>query len=218
MTRTAWIAGATGMVGSHLVNALLEDTTFERVVTVGRRPIQTSHSKLSQVTVDFSNLQSNTLPEATDAFCTLGTTIKKAGSEEAFRAVDFDAVLQVARAARDRGVQNFYVVTALGADQKSMSFYNRVKGEIEEALRALQFQSLSIVRPSLLLGERSESRPGERVAIVLSKALAPLLKPFGSRPIEGSTVALALRSIAKNPVVGTRVYLSGELHGLAKHV
>ncbi|MFO0602790.1 MAG: NAD(P)H-binding protein [Polyangiales bacterium] len=214
MTRSAWIAGATGMVGSHLVDALLEGTAFDAVVTLGRRPLDRSHPKLTQATVDFAAIDPASLPPVTDAFCALGTTIKKAGSREAFRAVDHDAVLAFARAAKARGASRFYVVTALGADAGSLVFYNRVKGETEEALRAMGFEALAIARPSLLVGERAESRPGERLAIALTGALKPLLKPFASRPIEGAVVARALRAIADAPPSGARVYLSGELQTL----
>jgi len=214
MTRSAWIAGATGMVGSLLVDALLEGSTFDAVVTLGRRPLDRSHPKLTQATVDFAALDPASLPPVTDAFCALGTTIKKAGGREAFRAVDHDAVLAFARAARARGASRFYVVTALGADAGSLVFYNRVKGEVEEALRAMGFEALAIARPSLLVGERAESRPGERLAIALTSALKPLLKPFASRPIEGAVVARALRAIADAPPTGARVYLSGELQAL----
>ena len=214
MTRSAWIAGATGMVGSHLVDALLDGPTFDAVVTLGRRPLDRSHPKLTQATVDFAALDPAKLPPVTDAFCALGTTIKKAGSREAFRAVDHDAVLAFARAAKARGASRFYVVTALGADAGSLVFYNRVKGEVEEALRAMGFEGLAIARPSLLVGERAESRPGERLALAVTGALKPLLKPFASRPIDGAVVAKALRAIADAPPSGARVYLSGELQAL----
>ncbi len=213
--RTACIAGATGLVGSALVDVLLEGTTFESVVTVGRRPIERAHPKLSQVTVDFAKLDATALPPVTDAFCALGTTIKKAGSKEAFRAVDHDAVLSFARAAKERGATRFYVVTALGADAHSWVFYNRVKGEVEAALTAMGFASLAIARPSLLTGDRAEHRAGERFAQAMTSALAPIVKHFDSRPIEGRTVALALRAIAENPPEGARVYLSAELHKIA---
>lgn len=214
-TRIACIAGATGLVGGHLVDALLEDALFKGVVTVGRRPLDRAHPKLTQRTVDFAAVDPSALAGVTDAFCALGTTIKKAGSREAFRAVDFDAVVAFAGAAKAAGATRFYVVTALGADAGSWVFYNRVKGEVEASLRSLGFASLAIARPSLLVGERTENRAGERVALAVTNALAPLLKPFASRPIEGRTVALALRAIAHAPPDGARVYLSGELHTLA---
>lgn len=214
-TRIACIAGATGMVGAHLVDALLEDPGFATVVTVGRRPLDRAHGKLTQRTVDFAALDPSALAGVTDAFCALGTTIARAGSREAFRAVDLDAVVRFATAAKSAGATRFYVVTALGADAASWTFYNRVKGEVEARLRALGFASLAIVRPSLLVGERAEQRTAERAALAITGALAPLLKPFAARPIEGRTVARALRAIAHAPPDGARVYLSGELHALA---
>lgn len=213
--RTAWIAGATGLVGAHLADLLVDDALFESVVTVGRRPLDRAHAKLSHRVVDFAALDADALPPVTDAFCALGTTIKKAGSKEAFRAVDFDAVLAFAKAAKHRGATRFYVVTALGADARSWVFYNRVKGEIEAALGALGFASLAVVRPSLLTGERAEHRAGERLAQQVTALFAPVVKHFDARPIEGRTVALALKALAHAPPQGARVYLSGELHALA---
>jgi uncharacterized protein YbjT (DUF2867 family) len=166
--------------------------------------------------VDIARLEEESLPAAEDAFCCLGTTIKKAGSQEAFRAVDHDAVLAFARAAKRAGVRRFLVVTALGADARSSVFYNRVKGEAEQALQALGFESLVILRPSLLLGDRAESRPGERAAIVASRVLGPLLRPFGSRPIEARTVARAMTALAQAAPQGVRVALSGELQELGR--
>jgi uncharacterized protein YbjT (DUF2867 family) len=214
--RIAAIAGATGMVGSALVEALLEDDLFARVVTVARRSIARTHEKLEQVTVDFAALDASKIPKLTDAFCALGTTIHKAGSQAAFRAVDHDAVMTFARAAKERGATRFYLVSALGADVRAMTFYNRVKGEAEADVRALGFATTVIVQPSLLLGDRTESRPAERAGIVISRMFAPLLKPFASRPIEGRTVALALRTIARDPPLGVRVYSSGALHALGE--
>jgi uncharacterized protein YbjT (DUF2867 family) len=184
------------------------------VCSLGRRPLPRQHPKLTQRTVDFARLESEALPSAEDAFCCLGTTIKKAGSQEAFRAVDHDAVLAFAKAARKAGARRFLLVSALGANPSSRVFYNRVKGETEEDLKAVGFESLIILRPSLLLGDRAESRPGEHAAIVVSKVLGPLLRPFSGRPIEARTVARAMLALARDAANGTRVALSGELHGL----
>jgi len=215
-TRTALVAGASGLVGGLLLDTLLESPLYREVCSLGRRPVSKQHPRLTQRTVDFARLEAEALPASDDAFCCLGTTIKKAGSQEAFRAVDHDAVLAFAKAARKSGARRFLVVTALGADSRSRVFYNRVKGEAEEALKGVGFETLVILRPSLLLGDRAESRPGERAAIVVSRALGPLLRPFGGRPIEARTVARAMLSLARDATAGTRVALSGELQELGR--
>ncbi len=213
-TRNALVAGASGLVGGLLLDALLESPLYREVCSLGRRPLPRQHPKLTQRTVDFTRLDSEALPPADDAFCCLGTTIKKAGSQEAFRAVDHDAVLAFAQAARKAGARRFLLVSALGADPRSRIFYNRVKGETEKDLEAVSFESLIILRPSLLLGDRAESRPGEHAAIVVSKVFGPLLRPFSGRPIEARTVARAMLALARDAAAGTRVALSGELHRL----
>jgi uncharacterized protein YbjT (DUF2867 family) len=215
-TRNALVAGASGLVGGFLLDALLESSLYRGVCSLGRRSLPKQHPKLTQRAVDFAQLESEALPAADDAFCGLGTTIKKAGSQESFRAVDHDAVLAFAKAARKAGVRRFLVVTALGADPRSRVFYNRVKGETEEDLKGIGFESLNILRPSLLLGHRAESRPGERAAIVVTKALGPLLRPFSGRPIEARTVARAMLTLARDAASGTRVVPSGELQELGK--
>jgi uncharacterized protein YbjT (DUF2867 family) len=215
-THTALVAGASGLVGSFLLDGLLESPRYRQVISLGRRALPKEHPKLVQRNVDFARLEEESLPSAEEAFCCLGTTLKKAGSQEAFRAVDHDAVLAFARASKRAGVRRFLVVTALGADARSRVFYNRVKGEAEQALQALGFESLVILRPSLLLGERAESRPGEHAAIVASRLLAPLLRPFGGRPIEARTVARAMAALAHDAPKGVRVALSGELQELGR--
>jgi uncharacterized protein YbjT (DUF2867 family) len=145
-----------------------------------------------------------------------GTNARGNERTAAFRAVDHDAVLAFASAAKKAGVQRFLVVTALGSDARSRVFYNRVKGETEEALKAMGFESLVILQPSLLLGERAESRPGERAAIIASRVLAPLLRPLASRPIEARTVARAMVALAHAAPKGVRVAPSGELRQLGR--
>ena len=165
--------------------------------------------------LDFAALPA--LPRAVEAYCCLGTTIKAAGSQAAFRAVDFDAVLAFARAAQSAGVQRFAVVSALGASPRSPGFYNRVKGEMEEALAGLGFASLVIARPSLLAGDRSAlgqpARPGERLALALTAPLAPLI-PKTWRPIAAATVARALRRALADGRPGVRIVESAELQDL----
>lgn len=212
--KTVWLAGASGLVGSELLTALLAEPELERLVSFGRRTLERSAPKLEQRRVDFAAFDAEDAPRPELALCTLGTTIGKAGSQAAFRAVDHDAVLAFAAAAKAASARVFIVVTALGADEASRIFYNRVKGETERDLRALGFAALAILRPSLLLGDRQESRPSERVAIVVSRWLAPVLKPLASRPIEAAVVARAALAIAHDPPRGARVYLSGELQRL----
>lgn len=209
--KTAWVAGASGLVGGHALDALLEDARWGAVVSFGRRTIDREHPRLTQRAVDFAAMEVSGAPRPDAALCCLGTTIKKAGSEAAFRAVDHDAVVAFARAAKGAGSEVFAVVTAHGADAGSMIFYNRVKGEVERDLRGLGFASLAILHPSLLLGDRAESRPAERVMISLSRLAAPLLKPFAARPVEARAVGRALVRVAAEPPSGVRVYPNDEI-------
>jgi uncharacterized protein YbjT (DUF2867 family) len=214
MGKTAWIAGASGLVGGHALEALLGDERIERVVSFGRRELEKSHAKLEQRRIDFAAFDAGDAPAPSVAVCALGTTIKKAGSQGAFRAIDHDAVLAFARAAKERGASAFVVVTALGADPSASVFYNRVKGEVEAALAELGFESLVILQPSLLLGDRQESRTGEHIAIVASRLLAPLLEPLRSRPIEARVVGRAAARLALEARPGTQRIHSGDLHAL----
>lgn len=210
MNKTVWVAGATGLVGRETVRALLADPAFVRIVVWTRRPSGLSDPRLDERIVDFEQLEAAFAHSLTDAaVCCLGTTIKTAGSKERFRRVDYEYVLAFARAAKRAGAKHFVVVTALGANPRSALFYNRVKGELEQALEALPFESLSIVRPSLLLGERAELRMGERLFTPLSRIL-----PRRYRGIEARTVARAIVKLLGEPGQGRRVVPSEELQTL----
>lgn len=208
---TVWLAGASGLVGSFTLDALLDDSHWSTVVSLGRRTLDRAHPKLDQRTVRFDSLETRDFPTPTVAVCALGTTMKTAGSESAFRAVDHDAVLSFARAALTAGARRLVVVTAHGAAAESMVFYNRVKAETERDLQNLGFASLAIVRPSLLLGDRSDPRPLERATIQLSRLFQPLLKHFDTRPIEARTVGRALAHLARTPTEGTKIYPNAEI-------
>jgi len=175
-TRSAVVLGASGLVGGELLDRLLGAPEWGRVVAVGRRALAREHPKLAQRVVDFERLA-----EAADAFavddvfCCLGTTIRQAGSQAAFRRVDHDYPLEAARLALNRGAEQYLLVSAIGADAGARVFYNRVKGEVERDVAALALPRVVIVRPSLLLGERAEFRLGERVAAVGMRVAAPLL-------------------------------------------
>jgi uncharacterized protein YbjT (DUF2867 family) len=169
------LVGATGLVGGAVLRQAQSDTRVDRIVAPTRRELP-PHPKLENPLVDFEHLPADALWWAVDSvICTLGTTIRKAGSQEAFRRVDYDYPLAVARLARQHGAQAFALNSATGADPGSRFFYNRVKGEVEEALRAVEFPSLTIVRPALIGGDRDEFRPAEFVAMRVLRLAEPLL-------------------------------------------
>jgi uncharacterized protein YbjT (DUF2867 family) len=216
--RTALLAGATGLVGGHCLELLLHDDAYGQVTVLGRRELGTTHRKLVQRVVDFDRLaEFGDIPRVDDVFCCLGTTMRQAGSEEAFRRVDFTYVYELARLASRHRAGQFLLVSALGANRQSRVFYNRVKGEVEEAVRKLPFDGVHIFRPSLLLGDRRESRPGERLAILAGRALGfVFVGPLGRyRPIAARAVAAAMVRIAKEAARGVHVYESDRIRALA---
>ena len=209
MSRTALLAGATGLVGSHLLKLLLADAEWDRVVTLGRRTTPTEHDKLEQRVVDLAAVAAaGDLRHADDVFCCLGTTIKQAGSQEAFRRVDHDFVVGFARAGIRAGATQFLLVSAIGADPESRVFYSRVKGETETDVGALPYRAIQIFRPSLLLGERELFRLGERFAMMaaplLQLALVGRLRRY--RPIQARDVARAMVRIAREAPRGPNVF------------
>ena len=208
------MAGATGLVGREVLAALLTDKRYSAVLALGRRQLVEQHPRLSSLKVDFAKLPA--LPPVDDVYIALGTTIKVAGSKPAFRAIDFDAVLAVAQAARKAGATRLGVVSAMGANARSGVFYSRVKGEMERALGDLGYQTLVIARPSVLAGNRSQlgqpTRSGELLGLAISTALKPLI-PANYRAIQASDVARALVGAVVEARPGQRVILSGEMQG-----
>lgn len=192
-SRTVVVAGASGLVGREILQGLLADDSVAAIHTLGRRRQGLQHPKVTEHQVDFGALPE--LPPLDEAYLALGTTIKVAGSQEAFRAVDFDANLAVARAARAAGARRIGIVSAMGADGRSAVFYSRVKGELEEALAALGFDGLVIARPSMLAGNRialgQPARGGEQLALRVSRLLRPVI-PRNYRSIMAHDVAAAL--------------------------
>jgi uncharacterized protein YbjT (DUF2867 family) len=214
-SRTVLIAGASGLVGRELLAGLLADDSVTAVHSLGRRELPLRHPKLTQHQVDFKALPA--LPRAHEVFVALGTTIKVAGSQDAFRAVDHDAVLAVAGAAKAAGASRLGVVSAMGADRHSSIFYNRVKGETEDALAALGFDTLVIARPSFLAGDRESLgqpvRGGEKLAQRVSRILAPLI-PDNFKSIDAKLVARALLEGVPQ-LRGRHVLLSGAMRKAA---
>jgi len=202
-----------------VLRLLLEDPAYARVTVLARRELRLAHKKLDQRVVGFDRLaQIADFPRVHDVFCCLGTTMKQAGSPDAFRNVDCTYVVELARVAVRHRASQFLVVTALGADPRSRIFYNRVKGDAEEALRRLQFEGIQIFRPSLLVGARAESRPAERVAGLLSPLVAwAFVGPLARyRPIKAEAVARAMARVAREAPRGTHVYESEEIRRRAR--
>lgn len=217
--RTALVAGATGLVGGHCLTQLLDEPVFDRVIAIGRRELPRQHPKLVQRVIDFDRLGALGVdfPAADDVFCCLGTTMKRAGSQEAFRQVDFVYVVGLASQALQHGAKQFLLVSSVGASPKSPLFYSQVKGETEEAVTALPFVGRYMIRPSLLTGDRPGHRPAERfglaVASGVSLALVGPLRKY--RPIQAATVAKAMVRLAIQAPGGVRIYESDELEQLA---
>jgi len=209
--RTALLAGATGLVGRALLQGLLADETVKAVHVLARRPLELRSAKLSVHVVDFTALPA--LPPVDEAYLALGTTIKVAGSQPAFRAVDFDANLAVAKAAHAAGARRLGLVSAMGADARSSIFYSRVKGELEQALDGLGYEGIVVARPSMLAGDRAALgqpvRGGELLALNLSRWLRPLI-PRNYSSIQAADVARAL--LREVPAArGRKVMLSGAM-------
>ena len=210
--RSALLLGATGLIGSFLLQRLLNSPRYSRVDIWTRRSIAISSSKAVLKVLDFEKLQDHPV-KAEDVYCCLGTTIKQAGSQEAFRRVDFDYPVALARAAARDGAKRLLIVSALGADARAKVFYNRVKGEMEEAVRAAGVPKALFFRPSLLAGPRAEARVGERVGLAIGAVLGPLLGKY--RPIHADLVAAAMLKAAERDLPA-QVFESARIRELAQ--
>jgi uncharacterized protein YbjT (DUF2867 family) len=196
------LVGATGLVGGSVLRQVQDDARVDRIVAPTRRELP-PHPKLENPLVDFEHLPADAPWWSVDGvICTLGTTIRKARSQEAFRRVDYDYPLAVARLARQHGAQAYALNSATGADPGSRFFYNRVKGEVEEALRGVGFPSLTIVRPALIGGDRDEFRPAEFVAMRLLRLTEPLL-PRRFRVVPHERLAQVLLEAAISALPGS---------------
>jgi len=209
----AIVAGATGLVGQALVRQLAAESTWREVRALVRRalPPELAGPTVVSVQVDYARLEPPPLWAAADhVFCALGTTMRQAGSAAAFRRVDFEYPVALARAAQAQGTRHFLLVTALGAAPASRVFYNRVKGEVEAAIAALGFRSVTIARPSLLLGQRTEPRLAEQLGKVLG-----VLAPPRWRPVPAARVARALVDAAKRDLPGLHILENRDLRAAA---
>jgi uncharacterized protein YbjT (DUF2867 family) len=215
MHRTALLAGATGLVGRELLPLLLDDADIAEVVVLARRELATPHPKLLQGIVSFKRLEAYALPAVDDFYCCLGTTMKRAGSQQAFREVDLVYPVRIAKMALDAGATRCLHVSAMGADRESPLFYNRTKGEAEATLSRLPFEAVYALRPSLLAGDRSEFRFAERAALALAQPLSRLLPPR-LRPVAAVDVARAMHACGKRAAIGRFVVMSDEIRRLAR--
>jgi uncharacterized protein YbjT (DUF2867 family) len=216
--KTALIIGSTGLVGSHLLKLLLDSSDYIKVISFVKRDIGIKHRKLTQHIIDFDKPETyKDLVEGDDFFCTIGTTIKKAGSKDDFKKVDFEYPRQFAAFALQNKVKQFLIISSLGADANSGNFYLKTKGEIQNYLKDCNFESISVVQPSLLLGNRTEYRLGEKVGAFFMNTFSFLLlgKLKKYKPIESYVVAKALLKIAQTNNNGFKIYESDTIQEIA---
>lgn len=209
--QTAVVIGATGLIGSQLVDLLLHDNDFSEVRILVRRAVSISHPKLKVEIVDFDNYHDvkEKLGSSHSLFCCVGTTQKKVrGDKSAYRKVDFDIPVNSAHAATENGIKRYLMVSSIGANPGSNNFYLKLKGEAEQAISKLPFESIHFFRPSLLLGDRKEFRMGEKIAQVSMRMFSFVF--FGGikkyKPIQSREVAKAMLVAAKKGNVGTQVH------------
>ena len=207
--KTALIAGATGLIGKQLLQLLLQDPFYAKVKAITRKPLDLKHPKLENLVIEFEKLSEADL-KSDDVFCCLGTTIRIAKTKEAFRKVDYEYPLELARTSKNQGATQYLLISALGADKNSGIFYNKVKGELEEAISHINFPSVHIFRPSLLLGARTEQRAGEGTATAFFKIFGFLI-PTKYKAIDSGKIARAMLAFAKTDDPGFYFHESREL-------
>ena len=216
--RIAVLAGASGLVGSHCLQLLLDSPLYNQVLAFVRRPLDVHHPKLQQREVNFENLPE--LPDfvGADVFCALGTTMRQAGSRQAFRKVDYDAELAYATVTARGGANQFLLVSSVGATAYSSTFYLQVKGELEDAVKTLPFGSTHVFRPSFLIGDRHSGRPAERVGSAVAKALdfafVGRFKKYSA--VDANDLAAAMLAVARKAEPGVHVYEFEQIIALAK--
>jgi len=216
--KTALLLGATGLVGSECLKRLVTDDYYSRIIVLTRRALTDAvgSPKIESHVIDFDRISDyRDLLKASHVFCTLGSTIRQAGSKEQFYKVDFTYVHDIAGICAGQRTEHFLVVSAMGANARSGIFYNRVKGELEKALQQLPFKSLSIFRPSLILGDRKEYRLKEEIS-KLAAGIFTFAIPGKYKPVEASDIAKAMLTIAHASLAGFRIYESDEIQKMAR--
>ncbi len=210
--KTAIIIGATGLVGSTLAKQILENPEYSRVTLLLRKPLDLQHPKLKQEIIDFAQPDSTKII-GDDLFCAMGTTLQKAGSKQAQYKIDCTYPFEIGKIAKANGVKQYILVSSIGSDANSSNFYLRTKGDLEQKIKALDFENFISVRPSFILGDRQEFRLGEKIGIVLAKAISPLL--VGSlkkyRGIEAAQIAKGMQVLANKGLKGVHFVESDAL-------
>ncbi|MFY0675556.1 MAG: oxidoreductase [Bacteroidia bacterium] len=218
--KTAFIAGSSGLTGGYLLNLLLESSIYNKVISLVRKPTGKQNDKLEERVTNFENLESeiSTL-KADDVFICLGTTIKKAKTQENFKKVDLEYPTTIAKTLKQNGAKQLAVVSAMGANSKSKIFYNRTKGEMEDLLEKIDFQNLFILQPSLLMGNRNEFRLGEKIGQKVMCIVDPLMvgpaKKY--RSINAYDVAYAMLELCNSDLVGLNKIESEDIKDMARH-
>jgi uncharacterized protein YbjT (DUF2867 family) len=220
MKKTALVAGGTGLVGAYLVDYLIESKDYYEVKVIIRKGSEYHKSQVTLIEVDYDQLfDFGNFMHADVVFCCLGTTMKKAGTREQFYKVDFTYPFELAKISRENGSKQFNIITAMGANSKSMVFYNKVKGEIENAISNLNIDNINIFRPSLLLGERNVQRVGEQAGTILAKIINPFLvgKLKKYRAIRAEIVAEAMVTVSLENQKGIRIIQSDAIRTFGKN-
>ncbi len=216
--KTALVIGASGLVGEATVKQLLQSQHYSKVIALTRKPLAINNSKFENPVVNFDKPEQYNKIKADDVYCAMGTTITKAGSQAAFKKVDYDIPMQVANWALQNGATQFILVSSLGADAKSAVFYSRTKGELEESLKALNYKSLLVFRPSILLGDRKEKRTGEAIGRFVAEKLSFLFAgPLGKyKGTPAALLAEAMIKLANDGKTGLRIIENDEIFRIAE--
>ena len=208
--------GATGLIGGYLLKFLLKDSDIHLINLVGRKPFHLQHDKINNIVIDFEDFSSilNSVSGSEIVFVSIGTTMSKVnGDKQKYKSVDFDIIFNVANACKQKNISQLIYVSSLGANSNSSNFYLRLKGEIEEAVAELNLTSTSVFRPSVLLGKRNESRPGEKL-LQFAMPLLDFMIPSNSKAIKAKDVAKSMFNISKNYKSGVRIYHYNEIKEL----
>ena len=208
--------GATGLIGSYLLEFLLKDSDIHLINVVGRNPFHLQHDKINNIVIDFEDVSSisNSITGSEAVFVSIGKTMSKVnGDKIKYKSVDFDIIFNIANACKQKNINQFIYVSSLGANANSSNFYLRLKGEIDEAVAKLNLNSTSVFRPSVLLGKRNESRPGEKIMQFIMPLLDFMI-PSNSKAIKAKDVAKSMFNTSKNYKSGVRIYHYNEIKEL----